>query len=296
MRPFEYVRAGDIEHALRVLAQHGPRARVLAGGTDLLVELKSSAQTPKVILDVSWLSALKRIERIPEGLRIGALATHAEIARSNVIGATCVALGEAARAIGAVQTRNAGTVGGNLVTCVPSMDSGPPLLALDALVVLASARGRRVLPLREFFVGPRRTALEPDELLTCIEVPLSALAKPMAFLKLGLRKGQALALVNVAAGFFADGDPVRFSAPCIALGAVAPTAIRATQAERYLAGRRIDRASIEEAARIATAEAAPIDDFRASAWYRSTLISVLVRRALELAHERATQPVKKEAA
>jgi CO/xanthine dehydrogenase FAD-binding subunit len=296
MVPFEYIRASNVEHALSVLSRHGRDARVLAGGTDLLVELKTHVRGPRVIVDISRIGALKRIELTADGLRIGALATHSEIACSELIRRTCPALAEAAQAIGAVQTRNAGTIAGNLVTCVPSMDSGPPLLALDAQVVLASERGLRVLPVGDFFVGPRCSAIKPDELLTCVEVPRSSLGKPMAFLKLGLRKGQALALVNVAAGFFANGDPGHFSAPCIALGAVAPTVIRATEAERYLSERAIGSAAIAKAACIATREAAPIDDFRASAWYRSSVITVLVRRALEIARERAMQPVLEQVA
>jgi carbon-monoxide dehydrogenase medium subunit len=176
------------------------------------------------------------------------------------------------------------------------MDSGPPLLALDASVVLSSERGERTLPLRDFFVSPRHSAIAPDELLTCIVVPRASLGMPMAFLKLGLRKGQALALVNVAAGFGSHGDPASFGAPRIALGAVAPTVIRARAAERHLANRGVTSAAIGEAARIAATEAAPIDDFRASAWYRRTMIEVLVRRALERARERALTCVTEHAA
>jgi carbon-monoxide dehydrogenase medium subunit len=175
------------------------------------------------------------------------------------------------------------------------MDSGPPLLALDASVVLAGASGRRQLTLREFFVGPRKTAARADELLTHILIPEASLGKPMAFLKFGLRKGQALALVNVAAGFFCAPDSGTFQSPRIALGAVAPTVIRAFEAEKRLANQRIERGAIREAAEIAVTEASPIDDFRASAAYRRSLIAVLVRRALEEALVRSS-PTKEKAA
>jgi carbon-monoxide dehydrogenase medium subunit len=295
MHPFEYLRATGIEHAVAVLARHAGSARVLAGGTDLLVELKAARPGPAVVVDISRVPELNCIERTEEGLRIGAAATHAAIMSSELVRSTCAALAQAASAIGAVQTRNAGTIGGNLMTCVPSMDSGPPLLALDASVVLVSERGRRQLALREFFVGPRRTAASPDELLTHIVIPESSLGKPMAFLKFGLRKGQALALVNVAAGFFCDPDAGTFESPRIALGAVAPTVIRAFGAEKRLAHQRIDSHAIREAAEIAVTEASPIDDFRASAAYRRSLIAVLVRRALEeaLVH---SSPTKEKAA
>jgi carbon-monoxide dehydrogenase medium subunit len=281
MRRFDYVRAADTQHALALLARHGQNARVLAGGTDLLVELKIAEHGPRTVVDISRVPGLNCIERTEDGLRIGALATHTAIASSDLVRSLCGALARAANAIGAVQTRNTGTIGGNLMTCVPSMDSGPPLLALDASVVLASERGARQLALRELFVGPRKTAARPDELLTHILIPETSLGKPMAFFKFGLRRGQALALVNVAAGFFAEGDPARFGSPRIALGAVAPTVIRAIEAEKSLCNRPVDSGAIREAAAIAAAEASPIDDFRASASYRRSLINVLVRRALE---------------
>jgi CO/xanthine dehydrogenase FAD-binding subunit len=281
MPSFQYIRATDTEHAVALLAQYRDTARVLAGGTDLLVELKTAPHGPHAVIDISRVAPLKRIERTDGGLRIGSAATHAEIASSELVRSSCAVLAQAANAIGAVQTRNAGTIGGNLVTCVPSMDSGPPLLALDASVVLASERGKRRLTLGEFFLGPRRTAALADELLTHILIPEASLGKAMTFLKFGLRKGQALALVNVAAGFFREANAATFQSPRIALGAVAPTVIRAFEAERCLEGRRIDSRAIREAAALAAAEASPIDDFRASASYRRSLIAVLVRRALE---------------
>jgi carbon-monoxide dehydrogenase medium subunit len=166
------------------------------------------------------------------------------------------------------------------------MDSGPALLALDASVCLASRAGRRRIGLDSFFVGPRKTALMPDELLTSILVPRESLETAMCFLKFGLRKGQALALVNVAAGFSLEPVAGNLRKPRVALGAVAPTVIRARQAEAYLAGRGWSLETAAEAGRIAASEARPIDDFRASAAYRRKLIAVLTRRALEEAWRR----------
>ena len=172
MVPFEYIRASNVEHALSVLSRHGRDARVLAGGTDLLVELKTHVRGPRVIVDISRIGALKRIEthRGRSANRRARDSFGNRVFRTDSP-APFPALAEAAQAIGAVQTRNAGTIAGNLVTCVPSMDSGPPLLALDAQVVLASERGLRVLSVGDFFVGPRCSAIKPDELLTCVEVP-----------------------------------------------------------------------------------------------------------------------------
>jgi len=287
MRAFQFVSARDSRHAIELLAQHAPAARLLAGGTDLLVDLKSASRAPQVVIDISRAADLKGIELTDRGLKIGALATHAEIERSPLVRKMLPALAEAVHSIGAVQTRNLGTLGGNLVTCVPSMDSGPALLALDALAIVAGPRGERQLTLAEFFVAPRRTALAPDELLTAIVIPEVSLGKPAAFVKFGLRKGQALALVNVAASAWIDSGRHVFESPRIALGAVAPTVIRAPLAEKYLAGRKITAEAMTEAGCIAAGEAAPISDFRASAQYRRDLIAVLTRRALERVANRA---------
>jgi CO/xanthine dehydrogenase FAD-binding subunit len=286
MKAFGYVAAKDIGHAVAALAEHGAKAKILAGGTDLLVELKHAVHNPQVIIDVSRLRQLKTIAVGDDGLHIGALATHGDIMASPIIRDMFPALVDAARSIGAVQTRNLGTLGGNLITCVPSMDSGPTLMALEATLTVANASGQRQMPLAELFVGPRKTSLKPGDLLVDIVIPKENLNKPAGFEKFGLRKGQALALVNAAAAFFIDKG--KFSAPRISLGAVAPVVIRAPKAEAYLEGRAINPEAMAEAGRIASTEAKPISDFRASADYRRDLIAVLVKRALTSAHVRAT--------
>ena len=290
MKAFGYVSAKDLEHAIALLGEHGAKAKILAGGTDLLVELKHAAHDPEVIVDVSRLRELKDIAVADDGLHIGALVTHSDIMNSPVIRDMFPALVAAAHSIGAMQTRNLGTLGGNLVTCVPSMDSGPALIALDASVTVANAEGRRRMPLAELFVGPRKTSLKPGDLLVDIVIPKENLGKPAAFEKFGLRKGQALALVNVGASFWAERD--KFVAPRIALGAVAPTVIRAPKAEAYLDGRKISAEAMAEAGRIAATEAKPISDFRASADYRRDLVVVLVKRALANAQALATAKEK----
>ena len=290
MKPFGYVAARDAQHAVALLAEHGAAAKILAGGTDLLVELKHAAHNPEIIVDISRLDELKNIAIADDGLHIGALATHSDIMQSSVIRDMFPALVEAAHSIGALQTRNLGTIGGNLVTCVPSMDSGPALIALEALVTVASSAGQRQMPLANLFVGPRKTSLKPGELLVDIVIPKPNLGKPASFQKFGLRKGQALALVNAAAAFFVDKG--NFRAPCIALGAVAPTVIRAPKAEAFLDGRKVTDEAMAEAGRIAATEAKPISDFRASADYRRDLIAVLVKRALANAHARVKTKTK----
>ena len=289
MRAFELFSATDSQHAVALLAEHAPSVRVLAGGTDLMADLKSApaSHVPSVLVDVSRLDELRHIAITAEGLSIGALVTHTAIMRSPVIREMFPALVDAAHTIGAVQTRNLGTLGGNLVTGVPSMDSGPTLVSLDAQATVLGPAGRRQVPLADFFLGPRKTVLKPEELLVEIVIPKQNLGKPTHFLKFGLRKGQALALVNVAASFWVDWDTNTFVAPRIALGAVAPKVIHATQAEAFLDGRAISPEAMAEAGRTAVGDAKPITDFRASAEYRRDLVAVLTKRALEGAYEQA---------
>jgi carbon-monoxide dehydrogenase medium subunit len=294
MKAFGYASAKDVAHAVALLGEHGAKAKILAGGTDLLVELKHAVHNPEIIVDISRLSELKTIAVADDGLHIGALATHGDIMNSSIIRDMFPAMVDAAHSIGAVQTRNLGTLGGNLVTCVPSMDSGPALIALEALVTVASSAGRRQMPLGELFVSPRKTSLKPGDLLVDIVIAKQNLSKPAAFEKFGLRKGQALALVNVGAAFFIDKG--NFLSPRIALGAVAPTVIRAPKAEAYLEGRKISAEAMAEAGRIAATEAKPISDFRASADYRRDLVAVLVKRALASAQARAAAKQKELAA
>jgi len=294
MRPFEFYAAKNSSDAVALLAQHGPSVKVIAGGTDLLADLKfaPASHHPKVVVDISRVDELRGIEVTGAGLRIGSLVTHTEIMRSPVISDLFPALQDAAHTIGAVQTRNLGTLGGNLVTAVPSVDSGPTLVALDAICTLVGPEGRRQLPLADFFVGPRKTALKPAEILVEITIPTENLGKPTHFLKFGLRKGQALALVNVAASFWPDWDNQTFTKPRVALGAVAPKVIRAASAEKFLAGAEITADAMAEAGRLAAGDAKPINDMRASAQYRRDLVGVLTKRALEGAWDLAQKKRK----
>jgi carbon-monoxide dehydrogenase medium subunit len=286
VKKFDYIAPRTLGETLASLAEHSPHCKLLAGGTDLLVDLKHTLEGPPVVIGLNHVKELHGIGETAAGLRIGAMVTHTEVMQSPLIAAHAPAMISAARSIGAVQTRNMGTIGGNLVTCVPSMDSGPVLVALDAMVTLAGVGGRRQLPLTDFFVGPRRTALEPDELLVDILIPRAMLGRAASFLKFGLRKGQALALVNAAASVSVADDEI--SEVRIALGAVAPTVIRAVEAEAVVAGRNpTDAAALTEAAEVAVTEARPIDDFRASAAYRRQLIAVGTRRVLAEALGRA---------
>ncbi len=287
MKPFDFVKPGNTEAAVAALAAHSPNVRILAGGTDYVVELKHVSQSPGTIVDVSSLAELKGIEETDDGLRIGAGVTHTEIMNDPLIAKHVPAMIHAAHTIGAVQTRNLGTLGGNLITCVPSMDSGPTLVALEAEVTILGSKGTRRIPLTELFVGPRKTSLEADELLLEVIIPKKNLGKPTDFLKFGLRKGQALALVNAASSLWVDGR--KFKDVRISLGAVAPVVIRCPEAEAMLEGQAVSEELINQAAARAVTECKPIDDFRASKEYRNDLIEVLTRRTLQACVAQASQ-------
>jgi len=286
LKPFDFFQPETADAAVDALAAHSPNVRILAGGTDAVVDLKHVPESPGLVVDVSRLRELKGIELTDAGLRIGAAVTHTEIMQDALIKEHAPAMIDAAHTVGAVQTRNLGTLGGNLVTCVPSMDSGPTLMALEAEVTVVGPTGKRSMPLDEFFVGPRKTILEKDELLLEIVVPKSNLGKPASFIKFGLRKGQALALVNAASALWIEDGKLKDVR--ISLGAVAPVVIRASKAEAVLEGQPVTEKLIDEAAKIAVTEAKPIDDFRASKEYRNDLIEVGVRRTLKAAIDAAS--------
>lgn len=288
MRPFEYAAPTSAQEAVALLAEHGDRAKVLAGGTDLIVDLKHNPGNVSLLVDVTAIPEFLGIEETDEGLRIGSMARYGEIMENPLCNELTPEIVAASHTVGAVQTRNLGTIGGNLVTCVPSADSAPALLVLDAEVTVAGAEGTRRMPLEDFFVGPRKTCLEPHELLVDIRIPKANLGKPSLFLKFGLRKGQALALVNAAAALWLD-DEKKIAEPRIALGAVAPTPIRTPKAEAHLAGKKPTDELLHEAAEIAVTECKPIDDFRASANYRRQLVRTMTFRCLQRSVEIATK-------
>lgn len=234
------------------------------------------------LVDLKGVPELCGVEAVGgKGLRIGALTTLHEIETSAQVIRDCPALGYAAGCVGSLQVRNRGTIGGNLANASPAADTAPMLLALDAEVELMSVRGSRVLPIDSFFRGPGETALGPAELLARIIVPLQPPGTRAQYLKLGPRRAMDIAVVGVAVSLtMQDGICERAR---VALGAVGPTPLRARSAEAVLTGKTVDDALAIQAAEAAVADCSPIDDVRASAWYRREMVRVLVRRAIRLA-------------
>ncbi len=275
-----YHAPGSVDEALALLARYGDASRVIAGGTDLILELERGVRTQGVLVDISRIAALDTIHSGPDTLTLGALASHNRVVATPDAVARALPLARACWLVGAPQIRNRGTVAGNLVTASPANDTITPLWAMDATVTLASqARGERTLPFDAFFQGVRRTALQPDELLARIDVPALKPTERGTFLKLGLRQAQAISIVNAAVIVDFAGASVRRAR--IALGAVAPTILRAAEAEAYLAGRELHTETINRTAELAAAAARPISDIRGSAEYRRDMVRVLVSRALQ---------------
>jgi aerobic carbon-monoxide dehydrogenase medium subunit len=241
--------------------------------------MKEQGLTPKYLVDIKNIPDLEYIRYDEkEGLRIGALTTIRQIETSLLIRERFLPLAQAAKVLGSVQVRNRATIGGNLCNAAPSAETAPTLLVLNTNVKVAGSKGERTLPLEQFFLGPGLTVLQ-NEILTEIMVPSLSANIRGVYLKIGRRRAVDLALVGVAVAVAMDGN--KWKDVRIALGAVAPTPIRARRAEKLLEGKRTDAALMQEAGQIASEEASPISDVRASAWYRKELVKVLVQRALE---------------
>jgi xanthine dehydrogenase iron-sulfur cluster and FAD-binding subunit A len=275
-----YHRPTSLADALTELAIAGAETRLIAGGTDVMVELARSSNPAKRLIDLTALEPeLRFITETDDRLTLGALTTHNDVLGSPLFRRDALPLVQACAEVGAPQIRARGTVAGNLVTASPANDTITALYVLDAEVEVAGAGGRRRIGVEQFCTGFRKTALGPGELVRSISIRKLGAARRGIFLKLGLRKAQAISVISVAVVVEFDGP--RVTEARIALGCVAPTIVRVADAEASLAGSTLDRAARTRAATLAAAAIAPIDDIRASAAYRRTTIAALVERALD---------------
>ena len=284
MRRFELALPQSLDDCLKILAQHGGRARPVAGGTDLLPQMKNGVLKPALVVDLSGIARLRQMQN-GDGLRIGAGVTARELEVSPAARGAYLAIAESAALVGSLQVRNLATIGGNLCNAAPSADMAPPLLALEAEAVVAGLRGERRVPIADFFTGVRKTVLAPDELLVELVVPPPGPHSGGQYLRHTPRRELDIAVVGVASQLtLADGRCTRAR---IALASVAPTPVRAVAAERSLEGQAVTPAAIERAATLAVEAAKPISDQRGSAEFRRHLVRVLTRRTLATARERA---------
>ncbi len=313
MKKFDYLRPKNLEEALALLNQYRERAKLIAGGTDLIVKIKQKEIAPEVLISLQEIHELKEI-RYNGNLRIGSLVTHRMIEKSDLIRKEFTALSDAVDVLGSIQIRNVGTIGGNICTAAPSADTVPPLLVLGAQVKLKSLKGERVLPLEQFFLGPGETTIEQGEILTEIPIPKLLPYTGSAYWKHQRRKALDLPILGVAVLLSLDrstvtcsdllctsspistvlhaleGEEVVCKEVRIALGVAAPTPMRATQAENLLRGKKISDELISEVAEMAAQEAKPRDTIRGEAWYRREMVRVLVRRMVMRCIERILRP------
>jgi len=276
----EYINVTSIENVTKILGQKRERARIIAGATDLILELERGVRKGiETVIDVTRIPNLDSITiDEDEVIHLGPLVTHNQCAASTLIRTRAYPLARAAWEVGAPQIRNRATIAGNLITASPANDTITPLMALNASVTLISSRGKRTISLKKFYTGVRKTAMEPDEMLVDISFPALTKTQRGTFIKLALRRAQAISLVNVAVVLDLKGETVKSAS--ITLGSVAPTIIHATKAEKFLEKKKINDKNIALAAELTMKAATPIDDVRGSAAYRREMTRVITARAL----------------
>ncbi len=275
-----YYTPPSLDKALQLLAEHRENARLIAGGTDLLVEFERGIRSPKVVIDITRIPDLDTISQDEQNIiHIGPLVTHNQVVGSSLCVDQAFPLAKACWAIGAPQIRNRGTVAGNLITASPANDTITPLWALGASVTLQNKQKSRSLAFPDFFLGVRKTAIEPDEMIVDISFPAMKRYQIGAFEKLGLRKAQAISIVNIGAVISLLADTITEAR--ITLGSVAPTIIRSAEAERFLAGKVLTKEVCHQAGELAAQTIAPISDVRGSAEYRRYMTATITRHALE---------------
>jgi aerobic carbon-monoxide dehydrogenase medium subunit len=284
MRRFEYFEPHTLDEAVALLGRHCGTANVLAGGTDLLVEIKEQIRKPDQVVNIKKIPGMDQLTFDPAaGLKFGSLVTAREIETSPDVRRDYRGLAQAASEVGSIQVRNRATIVGNICRASPSADTLPPLIADGAVVTVFGPTGERRITLEDFFLGPGTTVLQPNEIATAVDVPAVAPHSAGIYIKHGRRKAMELATVGVAVSLTLDGEVCRRIR--IVLGAVAPTPIRAKEAESIVQNHALDEGLIEAAAQAAMEEARPISNIRGSAAYRREMVRVLTARAIRQARE-----------
>jgi xanthine dehydrogenase iron-sulfur cluster and FAD-binding subunit A len=272
-----YERPATLEEAMEILATHGDRARIVAGATDLLLEMQRKVRRVDVLVDLSAISGLGDITIDDGTITLGPLVTHRQVVTSDIVTSGGLPLAQASLEVGSAQLRNRATVVGNLVTASPANDTISALMALGAKVTLTSSMGSRVVPLDKFYTGVRTTVMKPHEIMTAIKFTALGGSASGMFAKVGLRSAQAISVVHGA--IVLERDDATVTSALIALGSVAPTIVLVDAAE-ILVGSELTEDVITRCADASAAEVRPIDDVRATAAYRTDMVRVAVARML----------------
>jgi CO/xanthine dehydrogenase FAD-binding subunit len=288
LHAINYETPKTIAEAVKLLAAHGEKARPLSGGTDLIIQLRAGTRRPEFVVDIKQIPELHRISfSLKDGLHLGAAVSCIEIHESADMRKYYPGLTEAAHLIGSLQIQSRASVGGNLCNGSPAGDATPALIALGAKARIVGPGGERTVPVETFITGPGRTVLQPGDLLVEFLIDAPARHGSDAYLRFIPRNEMDIAVVGVGAALTLDLNDDRVSDARIALGAVGPTPIFAAEASKSLIGKKLDPAALENAGRLATSVATPIDDMRGTAEYRRHIVGVLTRRALTIAADRA---------
>jgi CO/xanthine dehydrogenase FAD-binding subunit len=283
---FDYHRVQTPSEAVELLTAHKGKAKVLAGGTDLILQMEWGRVFVQHLVSMRDVTALKYIRLQEETILLGANTTHGEVERSTLVKRELAALHDAVCKVGSAQVRNVGTVAGNICSAAPSADTAAPLLALSATVRVLGPRCERMIAMADFYRGPGRSVLEPDEVLLEIMIPRASAYSGSAYFKFAQRNAMDLALIGVAAHVCTTPDKSHIKEARIALATAAPTPIRVYETEKLLQDRTVCEKTVNEAAIRASIEASPRSSFRSTSDYRREMIQVFVRRALLKALER----------
>jgi CO/xanthine dehydrogenase FAD-binding subunit len=275
--------ATTVDEALSLIGD-GSSAKVVAGGSDLIVQARGGRELPANVVAIHRIDALRGIDASGD-LTLGALVTHAEITASAAVRSTWTALADASAIVGSHATRNVGTIGGNVMNASPAMETGAPLIVLGATATLRSGAGDRSVPVEELWTGPGRTSAQPGELLVDVSMPALPAHSGSAYVRLEYRRAMEIAIVGASACVTLDGDTI--TAAKVALTAVGPTLLRSPAAEAAIIGTRGDAAALEAVAAGASDDASPISDLRAKEDYRRAMIGVIAKRAVDVAVRRA---------
>ena len=293
MVKYEYLKPRSLDEAISFMESYGEEAVYVAGATDIMVKIRERKIAPKYLISLCHIDGLDTIRMDEEGvLHIGSRVTHRRLELSEMIRGAYPIIYDAVRNIGSVQIRNVATIGGNVVNAVPSADGAVPLLTLNAIAEIMGPKGRRRIPLRDFFIGPGMTLLEHGEMVTEFEVPAHPGRTGSCYIKHTRREAMELPLLGVAAILSLKGEEGRFCEMVrLGLGVAAPTPIRAFGAEAVLDGAELVEENILKAADTAAKEARVRDSVRGEAWYRREMVSVLVARAIRTCVTRAEERV-----